>query len=409
MSERGAAADAGSIRRVRGGQLRAWLEIMRISNLPTVASNAIAGAWLGAAALIVDGMLAHSQGLGILMVHDPAMGTESPLAEVRLASVCAILAPIPAYLGGMVLNDAFDAEVDARERPSRPIPSGRVSRMQAFVAGFALLALSLGGAIASGVPAAIGAGALLVACVALYDCVHTKSILSTLLLACCRALASGVPMLAMADGDIGALARHGVLVVPIVLAAWTLGLSVVARGEARDHVAHAKSDESQPRPASASATDGCIRCGHPMLDAARICPECGRSNGPATRQAHAERRRERRSLMRSLITVLGALVAALVFLRLRRQLDPGQWIGEPPTGPLWFVLLVVLLAIVAFGAHRRMQRDPRATPQTVAAWIACLAVLDACALAAVGNLPLAVACLGLFGVTRLLQRRIAGS
>ena len=27
----------------------------------------------------------------------------------------------------MVLNDVFDAEVDARERPERPIPSGRVS------------------------------------------------------------------------------------------------------------------------------------------------------------------------------------------------------------------------------------------------------------------------------------------
>lgn len=31
------------------------------------------------------------------------------------------------YLAGMALNDYADREVDARERPNRPIPSGRVS------------------------------------------------------------------------------------------------------------------------------------------------------------------------------------------------------------------------------------------------------------------------------------------
>ena len=32
------------------------------------------------------------------------------------------------YTGGMYLNDAFDRDIDARERPERPIPSGRVRR-----------------------------------------------------------------------------------------------------------------------------------------------------------------------------------------------------------------------------------------------------------------------------------------
>lgn len=31
------------------------------------------------------------------------------------------------YLAGMALNDWADREVDARERPERPIPSGRVA------------------------------------------------------------------------------------------------------------------------------------------------------------------------------------------------------------------------------------------------------------------------------------------
>ena len=39
------------------------------------------------------------------------------------------------YAAGMVLNDAFDAELDARERPERPIPSGRISRSRHGVLG----------------------------------------------------------------------------------------------------------------------------------------------------------------------------------------------------------------------------------------------------------------------------------
>ena len=39
------------------------------------------------------------------------------------------------YLAGMALNDYADREVDAVERPGRPIPSGRVS--PAFALGLA--------------------------------------------------------------------------------------------------------------------------------------------------------------------------------------------------------------------------------------------------------------------------------
>ena len=42
------------------------------------------------------------------------------------------------YLSGMVLNDVFDAEVDAREQPHRPIPSGRVSLFHAQRLGWGL-------------------------------------------------------------------------------------------------------------------------------------------------------------------------------------------------------------------------------------------------------------------------------
>lgn len=55
-----------------------------------------------------------------------------PCALLLLASTCL-------YGGGMVWNDFFDVEQDRRERPDRPIPSGRVSRRAAARFGTLLL------------------------------------------------------------------------------------------------------------------------------------------------------------------------------------------------------------------------------------------------------------------------------
>lgn len=57
-----------------------------------------------------------------------------PRRAVALAGASCLL-----YLGGMALNDVADHEIDALERPHRPIPSGRVSRRQAALLGHALL------------------------------------------------------------------------------------------------------------------------------------------------------------------------------------------------------------------------------------------------------------------------------
>ena len=107
-------------------KLRGWLILSRGSNLPTVWSNVIAG-WLLA------------QGLRL-----PPLGTDfwkQPPDSPAWGSLLLLLLGVSlTYVGGMILNDAFDAAVDARERPSRPIPSGRISRRSAFAAGFTLLA-----------------------------------------------------------------------------------------------------------------------------------------------------------------------------------------------------------------------------------------------------------------------------
>ncbi|WP_345778552.1 UbiA family prenyltransferase [Natrinema sp. DC36] len=84
------------------------------------------------------------------------------VAGLAIGSVCL-------YAGGTTLNDAFDAPMDARDRPERPIPSRRVSRRVAFGLGFALLFVAVGIAfIVAGGPAAAAAGLVAVAIVA-YD------------------------------------------------------------------------------------------------------------------------------------------------------------------------------------------------------------------------------------------------
>ena len=43
------------------------------------------------------------------------------------------------YSAGMVLNDYFDYRIDLKERPKRPIPSGRIKRLEALCLGILLL------------------------------------------------------------------------------------------------------------------------------------------------------------------------------------------------------------------------------------------------------------------------------
>ncbi|MCC9599325.1 UbiA family prenyltransferase [Stieleria sp. JC731] len=64
-----------------------------------------------------------------------------PLSPLRMAMI--LLAGVSLYWAGMVLNDVFDIEKDRRERPSRPLPSGRVSLFAARRVGWILLLLGV--------------------------------------------------------------------------------------------------------------------------------------------------------------------------------------------------------------------------------------------------------------------------
>lgn len=92
--------------------MRAYLQLMRPANIVTAWADILAG-------------VAASGFFNILF-----------LAYLILATSCL-------YGGGVVLNDAFDADLDALERPERPIPSGKISRQDAFILGYLLLALGI--------------------------------------------------------------------------------------------------------------------------------------------------------------------------------------------------------------------------------------------------------------------------
>jgi 4-hydroxybenzoate polyprenyltransferase len=135
----------------------------RVSNLPTVWTNALAGMILGG---------------GLLSL---------PAAALLLAAVSL------AYVGGMFLNDAFDAEIDAAGRPERPIPSGRVSRRTVFTFGLAMLGASVLGLAAAGLLAGRGlwpaaAGIALAGLIVFYNWHHKGNPISPVVMGLCRVM-----------------------------------------------------------------------------------------------------------------------------------------------------------------------------------------------------------------------------
>ena len=132
-------------------------------------------------------------------------------AKAAAASCCL-------YLAGMALNDYADREVDATERPSRPIPSGRVPAGFAFRLGGALTAAGLGLAAWAGGRKALKVAVPLAATVWAYDFVlkdteagpatmATARTLNVLMGAGSDHLASALPAAAVVGGHTAVITR----------------------------------------------------------------------------------------------------------------------------------------------------------------------------------------------------------
>ncbi|HVT28830.1 MAG TPA: UbiA family prenyltransferase [Lacipirellulaceae bacterium] len=181
----------------------AWLQLLRLPNVFTAMADVV---------------------MGYVVTH---YYVQSPLQFGLLIAASSLL-----YLSGTVLNDAFDADIDAREQPHRPIPSGRVSRTAALYAGWVLL--TAGVLVAWCVsfmdndwrPGAIGV--LLAACIFLYDggLKHTR--LGPLVMGECRAfnVLLGMSLMIIPWGE-------AELLIAIGIGVYVVGVTMFARTDAR--------------------------------------------------------------------------------------------------------------------------------------------------------------------------------
>lgn len=270
-----------------GRRLRAILELARLSNAPTVVSNTLTGVGLGA--LAAD-------------VADPVVSPFAHGSRVAAAS----LACVALYASGMVLNDYVDRNIDARERPSRPIPSGRISPERALVGAILLAVVGLA-LLASISAAAAAAGCILAILILLYDLVHVRARGSVLLMGACRGMVYVVGALTVAQPERWA----PVLLPALLLAGYVVGFSLIARSEA----------------------DPAARAAHPiatallapmLLAAALVLPTSGAPGWPA-------------------VAIGGALAGAIVLAGTRVLVAPPR-IGAAVT--LWIASIALYDAYV---------------------------------------------------------------
>jgi 4-hydroxybenzoate polyprenyltransferase len=178
------------------------LRLGRVSNLPTVWTNVLAGS------LLAGGR--------------PSAGTYAVLCVAASLS----------YVGGMYLNDAFDREHDARVRPERPIPAGDVSARSVFTIGFVLLAAGFalvpwaaargGGDVVRASCAALALGATIV----FYDVHHKQNPLSPVVMGLCRVL-----VYATAGYCVTAVPQRALWLGAAALLSHLIGLSYAAKQE----------------------------------------------------------------------------------------------------------------------------------------------------------------------------------
>lgn len=174
-------------------RLRTLLVLGRASNLPTVWSNCLAGWWLGGHA--------STKRLPFLFVGVTLL-----------------------YVGGMYLNDAFDANFDRQHRKERPIPREDISAGTVWKLGLLWIVLGLASLFWIGHTTGM-LGLLLVFCILLYDAMHKLVTFSPLLMGACRFFVYPVA------ASVGATVTGWAVWCGLALALYVIGLSFIARRE----------------------------------------------------------------------------------------------------------------------------------------------------------------------------------
>ena len=185
---------------VRTPSAHTLLRLGRVSNLPTVWTNVIAGATIAS--------------------------TAPSLADIATIG----LSMTAFYVGGMYLNDFFDREIDAKERPGRPIHAGDIGAGTVAAIGFALLAAGMALLAPFGPLTAVLALSL-VAAIVLYDAWHKGNSVAPVIMGLCRALVYLATGAAVSGNVVPAMIVSG-----IALAAHVIGLTYAAKQENLNHV-----------------------------------------------------------------------------------------------------------------------------------------------------------------------------
>ena len=182
----------------------------RVSNLPTVWTNVMAGIALAGGS-----------------TWDPRI---FPL----------LLALSLFYTAGMFLNDAFDWKIDSQERPDRPIPRQEVDAKTVAMIGGVMLGAGI--LILTGIgywtPTGtkgwpVLAGMVLCGLIVLYDWHHKKNPLSPLIMGGCRMM-----VLITAAVAVSVPPSWEVLWGSLVLLCWIIGLTYIAKQEVGGNLAH---------------------------------------------------------------------------------------------------------------------------------------------------------------------------
>ena len=176
--------------------LRTYIELCRISNLPTIWSNVLAAVVLSGEAFSWETFTVLALSLSLF------------------------------YSAGMALNDICDAAIDRVQRPARPIPSGRVTPAAAYLLTGGLFVTAFIPLLAFPHRSAVFAGFALLLQIILYDVYHKGNPASVLLMAGCRVMVYVVSACAI----IGAVSST-VLTVAMIQFCYIVCISVTARYE----------------------------------------------------------------------------------------------------------------------------------------------------------------------------------
>ena len=182
--------------------LLTWLQLMRLPTVFTALSNIFCG---------------------YLITHSFRVGDLPQQADLWLL----LASSLGLYLGGMVLNDVFDAKLDAVERPERPIPSGRISRKAAALFGGLLMTTGVVSASVVGFDSLLVA-AMIVPCVLIYNGFLKSTIAAPVGMGTCRFLNV---MLGASAVDVS-MWQSTPLTVAVALGVYIVGVTLFARNEA---------------------------------------------------------------------------------------------------------------------------------------------------------------------------------